>query len=137
METVEINIVSPTSSDEWERYDYHMVTWTSLGSVDRVTIQLFKGADFVDDLTFMYTDNDGSFEAYCSSSYEEGSDYRIKITDYDDVNVYDYSDYFSITTGGIGSNGIPSYNLYIIFGIAGVVIGFLYKRVRTKKLQLV
>ena len=136
METVEINVISPTSSDEWERYDYHMVTWTSLGPIDRVTIQLFKGTDLIDDITFLYTDNDGSYEAYCSSSYEVGSDYRIKITDYDDANVYDYSDYFSIITGGIGGNGIPSYNLLIILGIIGVVSGFLYKKIRNKKVLI-
>ena len=136
METAEFTITSPTSSSEWERYDYHMVTWTSLGSIDRVTIQLFKGTALVDDITFMYTENDGSYEVYCSSSYDTGSDYRIKITDYDDVNVYGYSAFFSIITGGIGSNGIPSYHLLIILGILGVVSGFLYKKIRNSKVLI-
>ncbi len=136
METVEITVTNPTSSGEWERYDYNTVTWTSLGSIDRVTIQLFKATDLIDDITFLYTDNDGSFEAYCSSSYEVGSDYRIKITDYDDANVYVYSDYFSIITGGISGNGIPSYHLLIVLGIIGVVSGFLYIKIRNKKVLI-
>jgi len=140
METAEITITSPTSSDEWVRYEYHMVTWTSLGSIDRVTIQLFKGTTWIDDITYTYTDNDGSYEVYCSSSYGTGTNFVIKITDYDDVNVFRYSQYFSIITGGNGGNGgpggdgigIPSYQLFIILGIIGVASGFLYKKIRIK-----
>lgn len=134
METAEITITSPTSSDEWEHYDFYIVTWTYLGSIDRVTIQLFEGTNLIDDITIMYTDNDGSYEVYCSSSYGTGSNYRIKITDYDDANVYGYSDYFTIITGGGLGGGIPSYHLFIILGIIGVVSGFLYKKSKIKKI---
>ncbi len=131
METAEITVTSPTSSSEWEQNNNYLINWTSLGSIDKVTIQLFKGSNLIADIALTYTDNDGSYEVYCSSSYGSGSDYRIKITDYDDANVYGYSEYFSII-----SIGIPSYHIFIILGIIGVASGFLYKKSKNKKITL-
>lgn len=83
----------------------------------------------------MYTDNDESFDFYVASylDYQEGSDYRIKITDYDDSNVYDYSDYFTISEyGGISDLGIPSYNLFILLGITAIALTSLIVKSRKR-----
>ena len=129
-ETAEITVTSPTSSDNWQEINYYSITWTSLGSISQVIIQLYKGAMLVQDITFLYTDNDGDYSFYVSSSENyEGTDYRIKITDYDDTNVYDYSDYFSINIVEPDPDPdptptpdlIPSFNPLIIIGIIGCI----------------
>ncbi len=64
-----------------------------------MSIELYKGVTLVKEINWIlgYTDNDGEYEFYISSSEDyEGTNYRIKITDYTDSKVYDYSDYFSI-----------------------------------------
>jgi hypothetical protein len=132
-ETAEISISNPTSSSEWQEGSTYIITWTSLGSISRVKIELFKASNLIEELTFMYTDNDGSFDFYVSSlsDYQEGSDYRIKITDYDDSNVYDYSEYFTISeNGGFSDIDIPSYNLLILLGIAGIALASLIIKAR-------
>ena len=88
-ETAEITVTSPTSSDNWREYNSYSITWTSLGPISQVIIQLYKGDTFVEDITFLYTANDGdySFYVYSSENYD-GTDYRIKITDYDVMQMY-------------------------------------------------
>ena len=133
-ETAEITVTSPTSSGNWQDYNTYTITWTSLGPISQVIIQLYKGAIFVEDITFLYTDNDGdySFYVYSSENYE-GTDYRIKITDYDDANVYDYSDYFSINEGNYSLGYLLGMVVFLGIGavlLIGVPVGIykLYKK---------
>ena len=89
-------------------------------------IELYKGATFVEEITWLfgYTDNDGENDFYISSSENyQGTNYRIKITDYDDTNVYDYSDFFSINVGYNPLSSIPSFNPMIIIGIVSFISG--------------
>ena len=132
-ETAEITVTSPTSSDNWREYNSYSITWTSLGPISQVIIQLYKGDTFVEDITFLYTANDGdySFYVYSSENYD-GTDYRIKITDYDDANVYDYSDYFSIYKGILPI--IPSYSTFLIIAIIGIFTVILTKKIANKML---
>lgn len=96
-ETVEITVTSPVSSDYWEELNTYTIKWSSVGSISRVIIQLYKGMTFIEDITYSYTDNDGEYDFYVSILEDYfGTNYRIKITDYDDSRVYAYSDYFSI-----------------------------------------
>lgn len=121
---VEITITSPLSTDEWFELNTYTIRWNSTGSIGRVKIELFKGASFVEDITYTYTDNDGEYDFYVSSSknYNGDTDYHIKITDYDDPNVYDYSDDFSINfwsgtitiTSPINTDGWVELNIYTI-----------------------
>ena len=143
METAEITITNPTSSSNWEDYYTYTIEWTSLGSIEDVKIELYKGSSVVEEVTWVlgYTENDGAYGFYVSSAENhEGTDYRIKITDYDDSSVYGYSDYFSINTGngdGIGDGlpfDIPSYNVLIIIGIISIfIIIFTKKRLKGLK----
>ena len=96
---VEITVTNPTSSSNWEEISIREIQWTSTGDIEDVKIELYKGATFVEEITdlFGYTTNDGLYDFYVSSAENyDGTDYRIKITDYNDPNVYGYSDYFSI-----------------------------------------
>ena len=98
-ENVEITVTNPTSSSNWLELSIYTIQWTSTGNIDDVKIELYKGATFLEEITdlFGYTVNDGEYDFYVSTAENyDGTDYRIKITDYDDPNVYDYSDYFSI-----------------------------------------
>jgi hypothetical protein len=132
-ETAEISITNPTSSSDWQEGNTYTITWDSLGSITRVKIELFKASNLIEELTFMYTDNDGSFDFYVASysNYQEGSDYRIKITDYDDSRVYDYSNSFTIIVSrGISDFNIPSYNVFILLGITGIILTGLIIKAR-------
>lgn len=99
-ENAEITITNPTASSIWVEGNIYTIQWTSIGIIEDVNIQLFKGTTLIEDITFTYTDNDGEYNFQVSyiKNYN-GTDYRIKITDYDDPNVYGYSDYFSINVG--------------------------------------
>ena len=135
METAEITVTNPTSASNWQDYYTYTIQWTSVGSIVDVKIELYKGVTFVEEITWVlgYTDNDGEYDFYVSSSENyQGTNYRIKITDYDDANVYDYSDYFSINIGGNGTlpPAIPSYNVIIIISIISVFAIILVRKTR-------
>jgi hypothetical protein len=121
METAEITISNPDSSVTWSEGNTYTIRWSSQGLIDRVIIQLYKGV-LIEEITFLYTDNDGSYEFYCAGymDYEADSNYRIKITDYDDSRVYGYSEYFSINVIDFPS---LDNSLFIIGSIVGI-IGF-------------
>jgi len=98
-DNVEITVTNPTSSTNWAEISISTIQWTSTGDIEDVKIELYKGATFIEEITdlFGYTANDGLYDFYVSSAENyDGTDYRIKITDYDDPTVYGYSDYFSI-----------------------------------------
>jgi len=90
-----ITIHSPRSTDLFENgcNDIH---WTTIGSILSVRIELYIGPSFSEVITEM-THNDGSF-AWCLSSGDiyDGSNYRIRISDYYDNSIYTFSDYFTI-----------------------------------------
>ncbi|MHA1106379.1 MAG: CBM96 family carbohydrate-binding protein [Promethearchaeota archaeon] len=138
-ETAEITITNPMASINWQEFNTYNITWSSVGVINTVKIELFKASSLIEELTFINTANDGNFEFYVSSleNYQAGSDYRIKISDYDDSNVYDFSDSFSINTGTT-TNGpdlpfsIPNYNIFLIIGISSLIALTLIKKI-TKK----
>ena len=140
-ETAEITVTNPTSSDNWQDFNIYTITWSSVGLISSVKIELFKASSLIEDLNIMYTANDGNYEFYVASYANYlGSDYRIKISDYDDSNVYDFSDYFSLNTGTTNNGSdlpfsIPNYNIFLIMGITGLIAVILIKNVtkKTKK----
>ncbi len=92
-----ITINTPISTDTFST-GYNYITWTSTGSIDYVQIDLYKNGAYIETLSY-YTDNDGSVSWYIyDDEYTDGSYYQIKISDYDDDSIYDYSDYFTIET---------------------------------------
>jgi len=136
METAEITVTNPTSSSNWEDFSTYTIRWTSVGSIDDVKIELYKGATFVEEITYLFgnTDNDGEYDFYVSSADDyDGTDYKIKITDYDDASVYDYSDDFSINANGISPGVIPSFNVIIVIAIISTFAIILVNKTRRKK----
>ena len=90
-----ITITNPTSINIFD-VGSNYITWTSTGDIDYVKIDLYKSGVYLETIT-SGANNDGSYTWYISSDdYIDSSYYKIKITDYDDNSIYDYSDYFSI-----------------------------------------
>ncbi len=98
-ENAEITVTNPTSSSNWLELSTYTIQWNSTGNIENIKIELYKGATFVEEITSVlgYTANDGAYDFYVSSAENyNGTDYRIKIIDYDDSNVYGYSNNFSM-----------------------------------------
>ena len=90
-----ITITSPTSYDIFEN-GYNYITWTSTGNFDSVRIELYKNGVFLETIA-IGSINDGSHLWYIDDEeYVDSSNYQIKISNYDDNSIYDYSSYFTI-----------------------------------------
>ena len=91
-----ITITNPTNIDTFEN-GYNYITWTSTGSFDYVIIELYKDGYFLETISHG-TPNSGSYSWYIydNDDYIDDSDYQIKISDWVDDSIYDYSDYFTI-----------------------------------------
>lgn len=140
METAEITVTDPTSTSDWQDFYTYTIQWTSVGFIEDVKIELYKGATFVEEISWLlgYTDNDGEYDFYVSTLEDyEGADYRIKITDNDDATVFDFSDYFSLNVvsdeGDTFPFAIPSYNVSIILAIISIVGIIFIKKIRQRR----
>ena len=140
METAEITVTNPTSTSDWQDFYTYTIQWTSVGFIEDVKIELYKGATFVEEISWLlgYTDNDGEYDFYVSTLEDyEGADYRIKITDNDDATVFDFSDYFSLNVvsdeGDTFPFAIPSYNVSIILAIISIVGIIFIKKIRQRR----
>ena len=91
-----ITVNSPTTNDIFDNGNNY-IRWSTTGSINYVRIELWYGNSF-SELIDDYKYNDGTYIWYLSTSdiYSEGSYYRIKISDYYDNSIYDFSDYFTI-----------------------------------------
>ncbi len=128
-ETAEFTVTSPTSSTNWEEINIYTITWTSVGTITDVIIELYKGDIYVEDITFILpTENDGSDDFYVSSSENyEGTDYRVKIIDNDDSNVYAYSEYFSINAKSDSDAAIVGFSPFLILS-AILLVSIVFAR---------
>ncbi|MHA2009714.1 MAG: CBM96 family carbohydrate-binding protein [Candidatus Hodarchaeales archaeon] len=106
MENATIDVNNPISSDNWYPDNDYFIRWNSVGNIDSVIIELFKGSLVILDLSWEVeyrnnTNNDGEFNFYLSYYHVQvynlnGSNYRIKISDYDDDSLFGFSNFFSI-----------------------------------------
>jgi len=110
-----ITINSPITNDVFSN-GYNYIDWSTTGDISYVRIELYYDDSF---LVVVYPAeyNDGSYYWYLSSSdtYTEGSYYQIKISDYYDNSIYDYSDYFTIEI--IEDDNIKPIPWYVLLGI--------------------
>ncbi len=90
-----IEIIIPSSSSNYQTGSDHIIEWSTQGSVGNLKIELFKGSSLYTTI-HSSTANDGQETWIVPGTCPEASDYRIKITDTSDPNVYDYSSYFTI-----------------------------------------
>lgn len=122
-----ITITNPISTDTFED-GYNDISWASTGDIDYVQIELYKNGVFLETIASK-TSNDGSHSWYVSvNDYTDGSNYQIRISNYYDVSINDYSDYFTIECETDDPYipddpivNIPSFDLLIVIGIIGSV----------------
>jgi hypothetical protein len=89
------NVISPNNETVWKQDDQDVeITWNTGNLGGNVSIDLYKGSDFVQNI-IESTSNDGSYNEWdVPDDIEPGSDYQIKVSY--DVNNYNISGYFII-----------------------------------------
>ena len=131
-ENVEINVMSPSESDVCVVGETRDITWSTIGTtIVQVDIELYKGTTRIGYIDYN-EDNDGLY-SWDVPMEESGNDYQIKITDDDDSQVFDYSDYFTITTPPVIN--IDGYQLIIFISIISS-IGLTTYLLRKKKILI-
>lgn len=93
-----ITVTRPDDSDNCSCFGSYKIRWNASDSITKVRIELYNGSEYVKDINEM-TKNDGIYTWIISKDcyYTSGKQYRIRISDYNNRNVYDYSDYFEIS----------------------------------------
>lgn len=87
-----ITILSPNGGETWYRGQTKTITWKSDGKPgNNVIIDIYKGSSRILQISSM-TANDGSYTWLIPSLLQTGTDYKIKITSYEDSKYYDWSD---------------------------------------------
>lgn len=121
--TQKIRITKPTSSDKLNGTQQFSIEWICLDTIDNVKIELYEGTTSIDTVT-ENTEADGyyTWTVPNGTSYN-GSDFKIKISDTSNTNIYMFSEEFTITpyitpetddnNSGDSSNGNP--NQFLIF----------------------
>ncbi len=114
-ENAQINVTSPKSGDTYNSGSYTTfpITWTSQGTFTYLRLELYQGDVKVFTIGSGNLNNGQSYMMLTSEQGYVGSDFRIKITDINDANVYGFSDYFTITAG----QGISGYDTTLLFTV--------------------
>lgn len=92
-----LTITTPDSLSSWQAGTSQFIHWTSTGSISDVRIELYKDGIFEMIIT-SYTANDGDYFLTLPSGLTDSTQYQIKITDFTNSSIYDFSDYFEIFT---------------------------------------
>ncbi|KKL64298.1 hypothetical protein LCGC14_2166430, partial [marine sediment metagenome] len=90
-----ISISNPSSSSSWEPRTSRTIMWSSTGDIDEVNIALYNNTyliEAIDNRVF----NDGRYAWTIPSYLEEGSNYKIRISDYNNATIYGDSESFEI-----------------------------------------
>jgi len=98
IEGMSITVTEPTSSTVWNQsINPADIMWTSTGVINNVKIDLYKGS-IMEGTIISSTENDGTYTwPEVNPSLEDGTDYKIRISNASDSAVYDESDEFQIT----------------------------------------
>lgn len=87
-----IKVNSPNGGENWIKGTTKTITWTSYGRpASNVKIELFKGG-ILSTVIGSKTPNDGSYSWYIPSYQPIGTDYKVKITSYEESKYLDWSD---------------------------------------------
>jgi hypothetical protein len=95
VEKKSLTISEPTSSTKWSQGGSGNISWTWKGAISYVKIDLYKGGTWKQ-LIVSSTENDGSYTWTVSSTLENGTDYKVRISDFNDATVYRDSVEFTI-----------------------------------------
>ncbi len=126
-----ITISSPVSTSTFKS-GYNTITWTSTGDMDYITIELYKNGVFLE--SFGWTDNDGSYSWYIyTDEYVDDSYYQIRISNYYDNSIYDFSSYFTMEVeqevipdeDNDEDPYIPDEDKQVIINILPIIIGIV------------
>jgi hypothetical protein len=125
----EIIITNPLSSLSFTKGSTCSIEWITTIDISNVVIELYNNGIF----NFQFNEtNTGWFNWLIPNDCETGINWQVKISDADDLNVYDWSDYFEIKS--VNLLNIPSYPLssllLIILGCMVFTIIYFYKKIR-------
>jgi hypothetical protein len=91
-----ITVTEPTASTVWVKGQSGAMTWTWKGSISYVKIDLYKGTTLKTTIT-TYASNDGSYTwSAVDSALENGTDYKVRVSDQYNSTVYGESAQFEI-----------------------------------------
>lgn len=130
-----ITITNPSEYSQWDISYGHYITWEWVGDFSYVSIYLYKDSSQEFTITSA-TSNDGSYYWSIPLYITAGSDYQIKIVNYYNTCLYNFSEYFEIKSdsgGGTTSNeiGTPLGIFFILIGISISII-FLRRKIKFK-----
>jgi len=94
-----ITVTSPNGGEALSTGSTQIITWFSAGTtaITNVDIALYKGGSLLQNIVSS-TANDGSYSWLIPTTLAAGNDYKIRISKYGDVTIYDESNAnFSIT----------------------------------------
>ena len=95
-----ISVYNPDSSSTWVKNSSYYIHWISGGTILNVKIELYNNDLFEMEIS-PSTADDGTYNWTIPYSLADSDQYQIKITDTSDPAVFDFSDYFEITTATI------------------------------------
>ena len=118
LQVFSIEVLSPTNAESWEISTSHYVSWTSIGSIPIVKIELYNN-DVLELEIVSNTANDGEFEWLIPASLENSDHYQIKVSDVSNPSIFDISDYFQIyhlPSDTPSSPSVHGINVWIFLG---------------------
>ena len=126
IEDATISVSSPESSSKWMDSESYSIIWTSQGQITYVRIELFKDIQPIINITDYHINNGSYIWNIPSFLNLTGNDYLIKISDYNDPNVFGYSDNFTINNLD-GLPSIPGYSVLLLLGLLLLCGVYFYK----------
>jgi surface protein len=113
-----LNITFPDSSARLLQGKAIFIRWNSTGNIENVKLELYDGNSFVMEI-IANTSNTGMYGWLVPTELGESTEYRIKISDVADPDIFAYSEYFEIYSDKI----IPGFNVWLILGMLGLIGG--------------
>jgi hypothetical protein len=114
-----LTVTEPTSSTKWSQGTSGNISWSSKGVISYVKIELYKGS--TSQLIVSSTENDGSYTwSPVESTLENGTDYKVRVSDFSDATVKGESAQFTIEAKSITVTK-PTSSTYWAKGYSGAV----------------
>jgi hypothetical protein len=120
IEKKSLTVTDPTSSTKWSQGDSRNISWSSKGVISYVKIELYKGSTSKQ-LIVSSTENDGSYTwSPVESTLENGTDYKVRVSDFSAATVYGESAQFTIEAKSLTVTK-PTSSTYWAKGDSGAV----------------
>ena len=125
----EISVIYPNGGEEFEPGITETIVWNSQDLGNYVKIELYSGNNYYATIANIII-NSGVYNWTISGDCEEGHEYRIKIIDVNNQDIFDFSDgYFSILSSIVygdvdGNNEIQAYDAALVLQYSASIIEF-------------